>query len=265
MKINKLKKIVLALFVIGVIIILFLITNLNGKREDEEYEIINNIADLALNSNETIMVYVGGVSCEECALQSYQMKLFLKEYDLEYYYINLEGISKSDSKKILKKLNLSEDVSLPTIAIYENGKLTTSQSGLVGTNSLYNLLKNHGLIAEKPLNMNYLTITKYVEKIESGSFVLAVGSMKSKESMKFEEILWQVIDEYNIDLNFIYVSNLNKLEGELFESKLKNFNEYDVSIPTLLLVSDGKIENALIGLFEKENYVEFLRENDIIK
>ena len=265
MTINKVKSVFLIFFMIGISIVLIFIAGSNGKKKNEEYETINNIADVALNSTGTIMVYLGGTTCEDCMIQSYQMRLFLSDYDLEYYYINLDGLSNSNTKKILSKLGLSEDINLPTIAIYEDGNLTVSQSGLVGTNSLYNLFKNHNLISDKKLKMNYLSITKYVEKIEEGTFTLAVGSMKSSESIEFEETLWEIVDEYNADFNFIYVSNLNKAEGNLFESKLENFSEYGVSIPSLLLVRNGKIENALIGLFTKEDYVEFLQENGIIE
>lgn len=265
MTVNKVKSFCLIIFIVGISIVLVFIANSNGKKKEKEYKTINNIADVALNSIGTTMIYLGSSNCEDCLKQSYQMKLFLSDYDLEYYYINLDGISNINVKKVLSKLGLSEEIKFPTIAIYEDGDLKVSQSGLVGTNSLYNLFKKHDLISDKNLKISYLSISKYVEKIEAGTFILAVGSMKSSESIEFEEILWELADEYNVDLNFIYASNLNKREGELFESKIKNFDEYDVSIPSLLIVKDGKIENALIGLFTKEDYIEFLHENGIIE
>lgn len=265
MNVNKFKGIIMTIFIIGVIITFIVVCNSNVNKRSKEYKTINDIVDVALNSTGNVMVYIGGSDCNECAMQSYQMRLFLSDYDLEYYYINLDGISKSDRDDVLSKLELDKNIKFPTIAIYQNGDLIVSQSGLVGTNSMYNLFKNHNLITPNPLKLNYLTLTQYIEKVETGSFVLAVGSMKSEESIQFEEVLWQISEENNIDISFIYVSNLTKLEGELFESKLKNFDDFNVSIPSLLLVSNGNIENGLTGLFDKENYVEFLKENGIIK
>lgn len=266
MTINKVKGIVLTIFAIALVTVLIVIATANNKKSSEEYEIIDDIADVALNSTGAVMLYFGSESCEECVLQGYQMKLFLSNYGLQYYYVNLDGISKSESKEILSKLSLNEDISFPTIAIYENGELSVTQSGLTGTNSLYNTFKDYDLIEDKGLKLDYLTLIKYVEKVEGDTFALAVGSMKSQESMEFEEVLWEVADEYGTDISFIYASNLSKIEGELFESKLYNLEDYDLTIPSLLIISKNRIKNVLTDeATTKDDVVIMLKAYELIE
>lgn len=262
---NKSKKVLLIMFLIFIIVPLILVFIIKIYNENKEYKAINNIVDVVLNNTGNHMVYIGGEKCEDCSMQSYQMKLFLSEYDLGYYYISLDSVSKFHANNILEKLGLDTESVLPTIAIYNDGNIKVSQSGLVGTNSLYNLFKDNNLISEEPLKMNYLTISSYVDKVNESNVILALGSMKSEQSLLFEEYLWGISSEYNVDINFLYISNLNKLEGNLFESKLKNFNEYNLEIPSLLIVDNGVIRAASTGLKETKEYVEFLQENDIIE
>lgn len=268
MKNNKLKNIKLvglAVFVSSIVIIFCVIFGIKICDNLKEYKTIDGIVDEVLNSTGDIMVYIGGKDCEKCSMQSYQMRLFISEFNLSYYYISLDSISNANAKKVLTKLGLDSSTEIPTIAIYKEGNISVSQSGLVGTKNLYNLLKNNGLINEGDLKLNYLTITNYVEKIEEKSVVLALGSMKSEDSIFFEEYLWEIADKYDININFLYASNLSQLEGDLFESKLLNFNNYDLKIPSLMIIDNGYIRDALVDLYSVDDYVVFLQENGIIR
>ena len=264
-KLNKIKKNLMIIFVLVIIIVVVALYAIKADKEAKEYAVINDIVKVALNSEGTNMIYIGGKNCENCDMQAYQMKMFLSEYKISYYYISIDSISDSKARKVLKDLGLDTSIELPTIAIYKDGNISVSQSGLVGTNSLYNLFKNNNLIRDEKLKLNYLTITTYVEKVAEDNVVLALGSMKSEKSIIFEEILWNLATENQLDINFLYTSNLNQSEGKLFESKISNFDDYELAVPSLIVVNNGVIKDALIGLYDAEDYLDFLKENDIIK
>lgn len=238
---------------------------INYQKDKEEYKIVDSIIDKVLNSDEPNVVYIAPSKCEECNLQTYQMKLLVEKYSLDYYYINLENLSASHIKKVFSRLGIEKNTKTSTIAVFKNNELDDYLVGIDSINRLFNMLKKYDILSSDKLPINYLNLSTYVEKIEENQMILAIGSYKDEYSIQVEELLWNIASEYNIDINFIHLINLTQIEGELFESKIVNFDDSEVVVPSLLLIENQSIVDLITGVAEEEEYVEFFRENGIIE
>lgn len=257
-------KIARYIFWIIVIICLSIIIFLSYQKDNEEYKIIDNIINEVLNSKETNVVYIAPSKCEECNLQTYQMKLLVDKYGLTYYYINLKNLSSNHVRKIFSRLNLEKNTDMPTIAVFKNNKLDNNLVGIGSIAKLFNMLNNYGILSHDKLPINYLNLTSYVEKIKENRIVLAIGSYKDEYSIQVEEMLWNLASDYSIDINFIHLIDLTQIEGELFESKISNFADTEVIVPSVLLIENQSIIDKIDGVSEEEEYIEFFRKNGII-
>lgn len=232
------------------------------KNNNVYKEIIFNIEQY-MDMGGTNMLYLTKLeNCEECELQKYQIKKLVSDNNLQFSYINLNGISNTKIKKIYKKIGISKDSILPTIVVYKDKKLASSLSGISGFNRVHNFLLDEGLI-KSALPLNYLNIISYGNKINS-KLVLAIGNYYNTLSNSVEEILWNIYKEQNLDISFIYTIDLLESEIDLFESKLINLSEYQLTIPGLYIIDNGKIIAALNNEVDESKYLSFLKEYGII-
>lgn len=252
--------------IFGIVIIIAIVTVaiIGYNRGYKSYREIEKVVDKVLNSDGTQIIYVEPDDCEECNLQRYQMKKLVKDNELAYYYVNLKSLAKYKVNDIYERLGLSIDKTKPTIAIYEDGKIKSSLTGVTGINRLYSLLKQYDLISNKKLSLNYITLSSYIEKVKQEKIIIAIGNYFIADSNSFEEILWSIADKYNVEVNFIYVPDLSQSEGQLFQSKIENFSDTELYVPSLIIVENNNITDSLVGLKDESAYVELFKNNGII-
>lgn len=252
------------IFGIVIVVAIVAIAIIGYNRGYKSYRTIENIIDEVLESDGTKIIYIEPDNCEECELQRYQLKELVKNNELAYYYINLEKLAKYKVNDVYKRLNLSVDKTKPTIGIYEDGKIKSSLTGVTGINRLYSLLKQYDFVNNNELSLNYITLSSYIERLNQGKMVLAIGNYFVADSNSFEEILWDIASNYQIEINFVYVPDLSKSEGKLFQSKIENFDDTELYVPSLIIVENNKIVDSLVGLKDKDAYVELFKNNGII-
>lgn len=250
-------------FIIVVASIVIFIVGLTGN--SKKYDEVNKVVDTIINSKETNLVYIYPSNCIDCENQSYQMKFLIKEYGLKYYNISLEGISYNKRQEIFKKLKIEDNENRLTIAIYKDKELKEYLYGMTDTKSLFDMLKKYNLVSKKELPINYLTITNYVDKISDDILALQIGSSTDPNSSKMEELLWNIAIKYNKKLDFIDLSDLTNVEGELFESKIDNFNDENIVVPSLIILKKGHIIDKILGIGQQEQYIELLKKYGIIE
>lgn len=253
------KIIYMSIVIISLTLIMFLYFN-NKKTE---FKNINIIIDEVLKSEESTMLYIVDSNKNDFNSHLHQLKYLVEEHGLKYYYIDVSNLPNYKSKKIYEKLGVDNSDSI--VAIYEDGLLLDYIEGVTGLNRLHRFLKEYNIVNDNKLLLNYLNITSYIEKTEEPKFILALGDYTNEYSNLFEESLFEIVKEYKIDINFIYTCDLNTLEGELFESKIKNFKDFEVKIPSILIIEDSKIVDGIRGIEDKDVIVELLKENGIIK
>ena len=239
-------------------------------KNNKNMKVINNIVKTVLNSEDEIMLYIGSSNCDACDIQSYSTSLLLSYYKFNYMYIDFNEISTRSKKlKLLSDLSLDDEESFttPTIAIYKNGKIVDKLTGVNSTNKLFDLLNDNNIIKEDKLKANYLSLSSFINKLESNNkSVVVVSSSVEKNSINLEGILWKIASDYNAEINFLMVNEFSNEELETFESKLDYYrtSENGLISPELLIIENGNIIDSLSNTSSEDEYVDFLKENGII-
>lgn len=115
------------------------------------------------------------------------------------------------------------------------------------------------------LNVNTINVDEYVDIYNGNklSFIY-IGKDDCSYCREQNKVLKEILDEYDITINYI---NLNKLASTDVEEKiLPSLNMYTTSLgtPMLILVKDGKIKMFKKGYTSKDKLIELLKDNDFI-
>lgn len=107
-------------------------------------------------------------------------------------------------------------------------------------------------------NINYST---FIEKINAKEdFVLLVWQTGCSHCEDFEPRLNEIIKEYGLKIYGLNLSELKSDEYAVIQNKTLSH-----ATPTLVYFEDGKNNSKIIGAQSKENVINFLKKNKIIK
>lgn len=265
---SKESKIVFSIIIIACFVFI-LVYSLN--KTNENMKTVNQIVETVLKADTETMLYIGSSDCEACDLQASQMSLLLENYDFEYYYVDFNEIPTTSAKtKFIKDIGVdtSEDFSTPTILIYKNGKIISQTSGLTSVNKIFNTLQKNSIISsDDTLPVNYLSLSSFINLTDdSTKQVLMLGSAATVDSNSAQEIIWNIATENDVKINYLMLNDLSDAEGATFEKTLDFYaiDDNSVTTPTMLIIEDGQVTNALVDLQDSDTYIAFLQENGII-
>lgn len=108
-----------------------------------------------------------------------------------------------------------------------------------------------------------VTYNQFANKIkEKKTFVIFVGSAQCSHCDEFKPTLTRVIDDFDLDVDYIDVSKVS--QSQYNEMKKKIGLE---GTPTLSFIEEGNCDTSknLIGNSSYENTVEFFEKNGFIK
>jgi len=265
---GKESKIVFSIIVIACLVFI-LVYSLN--KTNENMKTVNQIVDTVKKADTETMLYVGSSDCEACDLQGSQMSLLLENYDFEYYYVDFNEIPTTSAKtKFIKDIGVdtSKDFSTPTILIYKDGKIISQTSGLTSINKIFNTLQKNSIISsEDALPVNYLSLSSFINLTEDNTKqVVMIGSAAEADSNSAQEIIWDIAKENNVNINYLMLNDLSKVEGATFEKTLDFYavDNNTVAIPSMLIIENGQVINFIADLQDSDTYIAFLQENGII-
>ena len=92
--------------------------------------------------------------------------------------------------------------------------------------------------------------------------VIYIGSSNCGWCQKFSPILEEVANENDLKIVYINVAKLKKSENQELISASEN--HYKGGTPTTLIVEKGKVIDSLGGYKEKDETIEFFKNNGII-
>lgn len=260
---SKYNKIV---FLIIIVLLLVVMIIPSIKKKNERFKAIDEMIAQIVENEETTMLYINSSECKECNFQVSQMSLLISEYNLGYYYIDMDGVSNSKKKDIYKKLGI-KDITIPSIQIYKEGKLEDELKGINSVKTIFDFIKENAIInKESELVINYINFDEYKKIIRSSEKTLIlIGSFTDEYSNQAQTILWKLSKEKEITINYFILTDLTEKEGAEFEKTLDYYEENEVKIPDLLLVSNSKVLHSMTGLGSKNEYIDFLIDNLIIE
>lgn len=119
---------------------------LNPYIVSDDNETIKKFNDV-FNSDEKKLIYLGRPKCKYCQMLSPIMEEIKEENNINYYYINVDEISRLELSTILYKLNIkASDFGTPYLVVTENGVVIKKQSGYAEKAKILEFLQTAKLI-----------------------------------------------------------------------------------------------------------------------
>lgn len=256
--------------IVGILIVLIVITGISTIVDRRQNAKIYEKFETAFNAEKEQIIFLERPTCSYCQLTIPIMESLSGKYNFTYNDINTDKISSSNLSKILDKLGVSkDDFGTPYIAIVKNGKVVATQPGYAEESAMFEFFQNNGIIDEKEEYkeiLNYVDYNEYKSLISSSNAQLIVMVQTGCSAcISAKPILEQIVEENNITINALNITNLSDDDKESLSSSLDYLNENDWGTPLLLVVKDNKVIDASNGYLDKKTYETFLNKNGFIK
>lgn len=261
---NENKRLYFILFILFIVIAFFILYGIF-----ERSNILKEVENL-ISSNNPNLIYLMRDDCGYCELNQNNMDLLENDYNLKYYKINTNKLTKNDLAKLLDMLNIdSSKFGTPYMVVVQNGKTIDSLSGLTTYPILFDFLKENSIINEtSKLYLNYSNLDEYNKLINSNNDeVIVLALSYCKYCLAEHPVLIDIAKKYNIKINYIYLDYLfsSKDEYDDFLNSLKWYSENeDWGTPTILIVNNKEVKKSLESYRNKDDIIEFFKDNGII-
>lgn len=251
---------IIVLAIVSLIPITAIFTTVRSNNVMEKFEEYIKSSDLKI-------VYIGRDDCGYCQLFAPEIELIKDEYGIDYLYINTNDLKDKHFDQLLEKLEInSSDFGTPYLVITKDGKKVSEHAGYLTEKELFDYLKEQKLIEESAsLPVNYIDYADYEALIASDSNELVlIAQSGCSACTAAKPIIYDIAKSYDFKMNILNISNLSEDEATEFQSSLDYFTNNGISTPTLLVVSNNEVVDAVQGATTKENYVSFLKEYKFI-
>lgn len=255
--------IVFAVIVALVLVVVGYNIELSNKSKKVYEEFTTNFT----SENEEI-IFIGREGCSWCQLFRPIFDYYSKKYEISYTYIDTDKLVKRDFNKILKDINVSsDDFGTPLVVFTKNGEVVETINGYVDERKLLEIFQGQNLVAEsEKVELNYLDFNS-LKKVIKGKekSVIVIGQTRCPYCIRFKPILMDAVDNNGAK---IYYMNYDEItEQSEIKEYLSGFEEFqgDWGTPLTIVVQNGKIIATLDGYAESSIFINFLKENKLIK
>lgn len=221
------------------------------------------------NGSEEKIVLIGREGCSWCQLFKPILDFYKEKYEFSYEYLDTDKLTSDDLDKILDKIEISDDdFGTPLLAFVKDGESMDSIIGYVDERKLLKILQEQGFVNEdEDIALKYLPDYKTVKKTfeSKQKEIIVVGQTSCSYCIMFKPVLMSVVDNYGVEINYMNYDEIEEYEelGE-YLSQYKEF-QGDWGTPLTVIVENGKIINTFDGYGIEENYVKFLKNNNLIE
>ena len=179
---------------------------------------------------------------------------------------NLKEIAKDANIKISvldSENNKNAELKEGTLYEYKKGKEVYSYTGDINSYKFTESLMNAGILEKTYVEV---TFDEYKELYKSKGYnFMFIGSETCGWCSKFKEEIKQAKKEYNFNIYYIDLSSLTEEEYNDLLKTDSYLTENEWGTPLNLLYKDGKRVNVLSGYVQKDELIEYLKENKVIE
>lgn len=211
------------------------------------------------NSKDRKVIYYASSTCGYCELQKPILETIAEDYDIEYYSIDSNELSKSQREEVLKKLDIEH--ATPTTVIVENGKVVAKNVGYVDGGNLVKFFKENELVPEdavysKEQYITFINYDEYKSLIRNDKTnIIVIGQTSCSHCTAIKPALNSVAGDYNLTINYLNLTDLTQEESDKFFESLKKIEYNDPEFledgsfgtPLTLIVKRGKVERYISG------------------
>lgn len=261
---NESKKII----IVGVFILLTLslipLSNLSAKEKAKKIMIAYNSL---FNEEETNIVVFGQTGCTACEQYVPVIDAVTEKYKIEYYYLDITKISKSQAEEALEKVGLELDtLGTPHTVIITKGEKTDEINGVVDRTTLTNKLIDNGIIvAEKkqPLLVDYETFKEAYKA--KGKHILVKAASWCPHCINLQSTAETLRDYYDFDMYFLHQDTLTTEEAKDYKKFGKDIEALNCGYPLIMITENGKIIDSNCGGLDSTSLYNYLKEYEIIE
>lgn len=211
------------------------------------------------NAKERNIIYYAKDDCSYCKLQTPILDEIAEEYDLKYYYVNSNKLTKRDIKKITNELDIKNET--PITIIVEDGEVVDTQVGYLDGSAYTEFLKKNEILDSDAIYpgeklINFVSFDEYKKIINaSGKNIVVIGQTGCSHCTAIKPALNQVASEYDITINYLNLTDLKEEENSEFYKTLDQVqyndpdyvNEGSFGTPLTLILENGKVIRYISG------------------
>lgn len=228
--------------------------------------------DKTFASSDKQIVFYARETCYFCQMQKPILKQIAADYNLKYLDIDSDILSDKQKNHIIEALGI--DGSTPVTAIVKNKKVLSIHTGYLDGKEYIDFLIEAGILLD---DANYkpeknLKFINYNDFLNLNEGILVVGKSASPDCIDLRKSLNNIAAKYQIDINYLNLSNGTEEEYYDIMSRLDSYNvngykykkDGNLIIPTIFGIKDSKIDFVIKDIDENK-IVEILKKNKIIK
>lgn len=274
---------ILLLIIVGIVLLIPLSMAI---QETKAKRLLENLENHYKN-NANALIYLGSSNCSHCLQFDPVINKVAQENELTFFYINFNDLSDKHFTKILETFNIEEEnFGTPFLIITKNGEKLVDYPGYLEEEELIEFLKTNEIIkTNKEINDIQLeennetnvTIEKngffkeigyieYASKIKSSSEVAIVLALSGCGACKMAKpILEDIAMEEKIVINYLNIDLLTEEELNNFNETIVDFGIDSLAVPYTMVIKNKQKKDFLIGAQSEGDFIDFFKENNIIK
>ena len=220
------------------------------------------------------ILFLGRPTCSYCEQFEPVITGLSDDYDFEYDYINTDELTSSGLSDLLGRLNINEEeFGTPYLSITKDGEVVAEQSGYVDRETLFDFLKENGVIGEDEEykseypNLNMIDFEQYKEILDNGEKqIVVLGQTGCAYCEQTKPILDDIAEKDDVTINYLNITNISEDEfNELMES-LDYLKELEsLGTPLTLIVENKEVVAHQDGYAEASVFENLFKENELIK
>ena len=260
-----------------VFILLGVLSCTSNSKSDSKKMIDNFYKYYESDNYKVILYYDSEIEDNEAYYEADYLLQLSKQYDIDYTEVDASKISEKNKNKIKRLLGI-EGIN-PTTVIVKNKKVVAQQEGYIENNRLVELLIEANVLEKgsklKSIDsLNFINYDKFKDLVHNKDYsIVVVGQSACKYCNSVKPKLNNIAKAYKINIYYFNVSEetTNNLK-EFFEvlpdmgyddDKLKTDEMF--YMPTLLIIKDNKIVSYLQNEHTLEEYIDYLKEQEVIE
>lgn len=264
---SEFKRLGLLVGILAIIAIIFIISYISSYKASQQ--MLAKVLELKASADEQI-IYLIKDGCQYCELNQSNMDELKSRYGISYYEVDISKLFDSDYNRLLTELDIDKsNFGTPTLVITKNNEVQDFVVGTKGFDTFFYTLQQNNLIdKDAKLLLNYVDYDEYNELIKSDqNQALILASSTCHFCLSERPILDEIVEEYGIKLNWIYLDEILSTEDiyNEFMSSLDWFvQNQNWGTPTTLIIKNGQVESVLSGYRSKDDLISFYKQNNII-
>lgn len=216
-----------------------------------------------MKNKESFLIYIYNDKCENCIIANEIIDFYKDNYNLEFYIINSERVSKKEKTLLENIFEFEKDyIVTPAIIVIVNGKVVAVANEIIDDLDLKNYLLDYGMLDKKYDDRgNILTYEEFKERFATNDTNVILISSYDKEGYKLRKKLLDMSQKNKFNYKYIYYRNSDSFE--IYKYVIENMETPKIELPIVVIIENNKIVDSISSYKEKE-IKKFLIKNNII-